>query len=889
MNEQSLFLEALEIPDPTEQAAFLDRACAADQPLRRRLDRLLEQHRAADSFLDHPVEVAATANLEPPAVPTPEVAAAEAPGTVIGPYKLLAVIGEGGMGTVYLADQAEPIRRRVALKLIKPGMDSKQVLARFEAERQALALMDHQNIARVLDAGTTPAGRPYFVMELVKGVPITRYCDEKRLTPRERLELFVDVCRAVQHAHQKGVIHRDLKPSNVLVAPYDGRPVIKVIDFGVAKATGQQLTDKTLFTGLGAVVGTLEYMSPEQAELNNQDVDTRSDIYALGVLLYELLTGTTPMDRKRLREVGMLEVLRVIRQEEPPRPSTRLSSSETLPKTAAARHTEPARLLRLVRGDLDWIVMKALEKDRDRRYETANGFAMDVLRFLGDETIVARPPTPGYRLRKFVRKNRGPVFAAALVVAVLVAGVIGTTAGLFRANAAERLATQRLVEVTEERNRADAAAAESRAVNDFLTEDLLGQADPDKNSPDKRVTVEQLLRRAEKRIDGNSRFADKPGTEATLHYTIAKTYAKLGLLPEAERHLRRAVALRREGLGPDRPETLAAQEALADFLNLYLQRPGESEPLAKQTWEARARVLGPEDRDTLDSLDTYAIAVGLAGRKVEAIGLSRRCLDARRRTLGAEDEQTLISMNNLAVQLNEVGQHNESASLFREVFTVRRKKAGPPSELVGTVYNLANSLDLAGDLAEADKLVAEYLEWAVRLIGPDNGQVDRLSGLAVRVALDVGRLDDAITRGQEVLGRRRKNYPPGNYQIGAVLSDLGRARALQGKYEDAERDLGEAHGIIRNAPQRQAFWVHWAQCWHGASLTGLKRYADAEPLLLEAEEGLRTARGTPTRFQRVAVEHLIALYDKWGRPAQAGEWQKKLPPVRPSTEQKGSP
>ena len=302
----------------------------------------------------------------------------ESLGTVIGPYKLIEQIGEGGMGSVWMAQQTEPVKRLVAVKLIKAGMDSRQVIARFEAERQALALMDHPNIARVLDGGTTSGGRPYFVMDLVKGMPITRYCDEHHLTPRQRLELFIPVCQAVQHAHQKGIIHRDLKPSNVLVALYDGKPVPKIIDFGVAKAAGQQLTDKTLVTGFGAIVGTLEYMSPEQAEVNQLDIDTRSDIYSLGVLLYELLTGSPPFSRKELTEAGMLEMLRVIREQEPSKPSTKLSTADGLPTLAANRGTEPAKLTKLVRGELDWIVMKALEKDRNRRYETANGFAMDV-------------------------------------------------------------------------------------------------------------------------------------------------------------------------------------------------------------------------------------------------------------------------------------------------------------------------------------------------------------------------------------------------------------------------------------------------------------------------------------------------------------------------------
>ncbi len=344
----------------------------------------------------------------------------ESPGTVIGPYKLIEPIGEGGMGSVWMAQQTEPVKRLVAVKLIKAGMDSRQVIARFEAERQALALMDHPNIARVLDGGTTSGGRPYFVMDLVKGVPITRYCDEHHLTPRQRLELFIPVCQAVQHAHQKGIIHRDLKPSNVLVALYDGKPVPKVIDFGVAKAAGPQLTDKTLVTGFGAIVGTLEYMSPEQAEVNQLDIDTRSDIYALGVLLYELLTGSPPFRRKELTQAGMLEMLRVIREQEPSKPSTKLSTAEGLPTLAANRGTEPAKLTKLVRGELDWIVMKALEKDRNRRYETANGFAMDVQRYLADEPVLACPPSAGYRLRKFARRNKGGLAVAALVLFFLV-------------------------------------------------------------------------------------------------------------------------------------------------------------------------------------------------------------------------------------------------------------------------------------------------------------------------------------------------------------------------------------------------------------------------------------------------------------------------------------
>jgi serine/threonine protein kinase len=367
------------------------------------------------------------------------------------------------MGSVFMAQQTQPVKRAVAVKVIKAGMDSKAVLARFEAERQALAMMDHPNIARVLDAGTTEGGRPFLVMELVKGTPITRYCDEHRLTPRQRLELFVPLCQAIQHAHQKGIIHRDIKPSNVLVALYDDRPVPKVIDFGVAKAAGQLLTDRTLMTGFGAIVGTPEHMSPEQASLNNLDIDTRSDVYSLGVLLYELLTGTTPVDRKSLGKAALLEILRIVREVEAPRPSAKLSTIDTLPSVAANRGTEPAKLSRLMKGELDWLVMKALEKDRTRRYETANGLARDIQRYLADEVVEARPPNVRYRVSKFVRRHKGQVIAASLVLVALVGGVVGTTLGLFEARRQEQEARRQekiARDETAEKELARAAEAE---------------------------------------------------------------------------------------------------------------------------------------------------------------------------------------------------------------------------------------------------------------------------------------------------------------------------------------------------------------------------------------------------------------------------------------------
>jgi WD40 repeat protein/serine/threonine protein kinase len=473
---RSLFLAAVEHHAPGQWESYLDQACVGDPELRRRVEVLLRAHQQANSLLDGPSPVPAATVDEP---------LTERPGTLIGSYKLLQPIGEGGMGIVFMAEQQEPVRRRVALKIIKPGMDSKQVIARFEAERQALALMDHQNIAKVFDAGATDSGRPYFVMELVHGVPITQYCDDHHLTPQARLELFLPVCHAVQHAHQKGTIHRDLKPSNVLVCLYDGVAVPKVIDFGVAKATGQSLTERTMFTQFGTLVGTLEYMSPEQAEMSQLGIDTRSDVYSLGVLLYELLTGTTPLERNRLREAGFDEIRRLIREEEPPKPSTRLSTSGVaLAAISAQRQTEPAKLTRLVRGELDWIVMKALEKDRHRRYETANGLARDVERYLHDEPVEACPPTAGYKLRKLARKYKAGLATAAGFAALLVLGTVVSAWQAVRATQAEGVANANAVQAQEKEHEANQQRDEAQR-----------QRDEVKALNDKLVAKEQQLQR----------------------------------------------------------------------------------------------------------------------------------------------------------------------------------------------------------------------------------------------------------------------------------------------------------------------------------------------------------------------------------------------------------
>jgi tetratricopeptide (TPR) repeat protein len=769
-SEQSIFLHAIGLPSPAERAAYLDDACRDNTALRKELDALLSAHDRLGGLSPTTCHDRASDSAADGAVSLSDGETVEHAGTVIsGRYKLVEQIGEGGMGSVWMAQQTEPVKRLVALKLIKPGMDSKQVLARFEAERQALALMEHPNIARVLDAGTTATGRPYFVMELVKGVPITRFCDEHRLTPKERLELFFSVCQAVQHAHQKGVIHRDIKPSNVLVASYDGKAVPKVIDFGIAKATGEQLTEKTLVTGFGAIVGTLEYMSPEQAELNALNIDTRSDIYSLGVLLYELLTGTTPLEKKRLQEAAMLEVLRLIREEEPPRPSTRISTADAMPSIAANRRLEPRKLSGLVRGELDWIVMKALEKDRNRRYETASSFAADVQRYLHDEPVLACPPSAGYRVRKFVRRHKGRVIAAAAILILVLAGTAVSTWQAVRATLAERKTSKALTQAT-------VAKEQTRQALDALTENVV-----------QNVLAKQL---------------ELDETEKTFLRQVLVVYQAVALegadtaqarFLQAEGHFKVA---HMHGLIGDRRAAVKGYELARGLLEeLAEEFPKEAEYRHKL-----ARTTG-----------NLAILLAELGKETEAEeallqGIVLRTNLAHEFPKKGEYRSELgKNYNDLAYLRERQQKYEEAAKTYRTALAWHEKLVAEPDALPAYHQALArNRSGLAGLLRKQEKYTeAEKLyDQAVKVQReqlkkfPDVPRcrrqlADSYQGLGIVLA-ELGREDESETTFEQSVELRKKlvelfpRVRDYRRELAATYNDLGYLQSRRKKLADAE-------------------------------------------------------------------------------------------------------
>ena len=618
-------------------------------------------------------------------------------------FRLLQKLGEGGMGEVYEAEQLEPVRRRVALKLIKRGMESKEVLARFDSERQALALMSHPNIAQVYDAGTTTDGRPYFVMEFVQGVPVTQYCDTNRLITAERLEIFTQICDGVQHAHHKGVIHRDIKPSNVLVKIQDSKAVPKIIDFGVAKAIAQRLTEQTLFTAIGEFIGTPEYMSPEQAEMTELDIDTRTDVYSLGVLLYEILVGAQPFDGRELRRVGFDEMRRKIREEEPPRPSVRLSGlGEQSTSAAKNRRSEPSTLARQLHGDLDWITMKALEKDRTRRYDSPSELAADIGRHLRNEPVLAGPPSTTYRVRKFVRRHTIGVAASALVVLALVLGIAGTTVGMVRARVAERAAARE--------------AETARQVSDFLT-GLFEVSDPSE-AKGETITAREILDRGADQI--RTTLTDQPLVQARLMSTMGSVYISLGLYDTAQGLLEEALAIREAELPPDHPDVGASLNELGEAHRERAEYD-QAWPLYERALAIREEAFGPESSQVGAVLNNMVLILVSKGEYEEALILGDRLLTIKRRTLGPDDPGFAESLSNVAILHVRNGELDEARTLFERSLAIFEKAYGPDHiEVARGLNNVGGVIKDSGDLEAALPLYERSLAIKEKMLGPDH-------------------------------------------------------------------------------------------------------------------------------------------------------------------------
>jgi serine/threonine protein kinase/tetratricopeptide (TPR) repeat protein len=865
-----IFCDALELASSAEQAAYLDRACGGDTDLRRRVQRLLEAHAEAEGFLAAGPTVAA-ATIDGVAATT---------GTDIGPYKLLEQIGEGGFGVVFRAEQQEPLRRQVALKVLKPGMDTRQVVARFEAERQALALMDHPNIARVFDGGETDRGRPYFAMELVKGVPITDYCDQAQLTPRKRLELFVPVCQAVQHAHQKGIIHRDLKPSNVLVTLQDGAALVKVIDFGIAKALGQQLSDKTLFTGVAQMIGTPLYMSPEQAALSNIDVDTRSDVYALGVLLYELLTGTTPFE-ERLKDIGYDEMRRIIREEEPPRPSTRISTLAQARATIATdRKSDPRQLSHLFRGELDWIVMKCLEKDRNRRYESASALARDVQRYLTDEPVLACPPSGLYRFRKFARRNRGRLAAAGLSGALLVA----TVAGLAVSNVlisrekehkdqALRQAQASADEADRQRRLAQANLRLARKAVDDLYTELVGEFN---NSG--RYDQHLAQKFQQKTLAFYQEFARLQETDPELRLGVARAQLRVAQIhgafwqnAQAEEAVTQAIA-RLDELQADRPDDPASRRELAGACGILgevlkrTHRKAAAEPVIRRAIGLLAprptdSPAGPKDHYQLVDLYWSLAQVLPPGPAEEAIRTSAQLADQLVADSPGELQFRVFQVTaraRLGQALVQGQRHPEGEATLREALALHeRLPAGTDRRLSATIrLQLAAVLEATGRPAEAEadyRKAVEVLEQVVQdqafigafALGELFGAYEQFARLVAKA----GRTEEAIAirrRALDALGRFVDGLPQEEaYEELAVGTFsqftsqlkwpdecLERERVCRGALAAAERLAAKLPG----RPTPQSLLAYWHASL-GSILTARGLPAEAADEYRQARDG----------------------------------------------------
>jgi len=810
----------------------------------------------------------------------------------IGPYRLLERLGEGGMGEVWLAEQTRPVHRQVALKVIKAGMDTARVVARFEAERQALALMSHPSIAQVFDAGATPEGRPYFAMEYVRGVPITDYCQRHRLSIGERLDLFLEVCDAVQHAHQKGIIHRDLKPSNVLVTIRDGRPVPKVIDFGVAKATTQPLTERTMYTERGVLIGTLEYMSPEQAEMSGLDVDTRTDVYALGVTLYELLTGALPFEPRELRKKPLDEIRRTIREVDPPRPSTRVTTSVGGATVADGSAAVPAVHAHQLRGDLDWIVLKALEKDRTRRYGSASDLAADLRRYLDNLPVLACPPSVPYRLGKFVRRHRVAVSAAATLVLLAVGFAV--------------MMALQARQIARERDRAQTAQATAEQVAAFLVR-MFEASDPSESRGD-TVTARQLLETGVARV---GELDGQPEVQARLLDLMGRVYQSLGKYEEAWPLMARSLEVRRTALGDQHPGVAEVLQHLGELSSLR-GRYDEAEAQLRDALARHERAVGRESAEAATDLQLLgAVRVDRGdipeGRKLieEALAIRRRVLPAGhldlaesyaglaytasrdgdfeqmehwhreslsllRRTLGEQHPRVALALNNLAAAVDERGRYAEAETLHREALAMRRHLFGDEHPAVATsLNNLGNVLMSQGKLADAEALYRQAVDLRTRLLGvghPSTGtSLNNLGVLLYRA----GKPAEAVPVMQQARVSALSRLPENHSLVLAIDGSLATMIAALGRDAEAEPIFRRTLATRVEAQGADHPDVATARLMYGRFLRERRRHVEAEPLLVQAFEVRLAKRGATHRDTARAAEELAALYRETGREARA--------------------
>ena len=789
--------------------------------------------------------------------PTEVTTAQETTGTVIGRYHLLQKIGEGGMGEVWLAEQKEPVRRRVALKLIKAGMDTREVVARFESERQALALMDHPAIAKVFDAGSTPQGAPYFVMEYVAGVPITTYCDNHRLSTRDRLELFMHVCEGVQHAHQKAIIHRDLKPTNILVTEVDGKAAPKIIDFGVAKALTQKLTADTMFTRVGAMIGTPEYMSPEQALSSGEDIDTRTDVYSLGIIFYELLAGAPPIE---LHKIAFDEFLRRLREDEPPKPSTKIRTQDpaTMTEVARNRHTEPLALAKQMRGDLDSIALKALEKERSRRYGSPSDFAADIGRSLRNEAVLAVPPSAAYRARRFARRYRGPLLTVcAFAVVLIFAAAVSIRQGVL---------------ATRQRDRADREAAMSKAISDFLQRDLLEQASATSQSeagtkPDPDLKVRTALDRAAARIAG--KFDGQLELEAAIRATLGRTYTDLGAYAAARIQLERALALQRQVLGLQNPKTLKTIYSLGANASLQSDYP-RAEKLLSQATEGLRRALGSEHPDTLMSMIGLADVYSKLGKNSPAENMLKDVVETQRRRLGPDNPDTLKSMNSLAIVYYSQGKYPEAESLYKRILETRRRTLGlEHPDTLNSMNNLPIAYRVQGKNEEAEALNREALEIRRRVLGPEHpktltsmGNLADIYSLERKYAEAEGLLNEALEAQRRVLGEEHRVTQTSEVTLGNVYF-------MQGKCAQSEALYKHVLEVWRRVLGPDVPETLWSANLLANAYSCESKYAQAEALLNQNLDITRRALGPEHPLTLGALTSLSDVYVRKGNYAGA--------------------